>query len=71
MKLSEYRDDVIKEYPNAFVESTPINGKSFYSVFEDSSRSVSLGGGKTPLKAWQNAHIEEFGAMNYDWEDEF
>mgnify|MGYP003387698541 CR=1 FL=1 len=71
MKLSEYRDDVIKEYPNAFVESTPIGRKSFYTVFEDSSRSVTLGGGKTPLMAWAMAFTNEFGNLNEDWQDEF
>lgn len=59
MKLSDYRDAVINEYPNCFMDR--IEAGSPWVIFKDSSRDSIIGEGRTPLYAWQDAYIQEFG----------
>ncbi len=58
MKLSDYRNKVLEEYPDAFMDNDKAGFPSLYMIYGNSSRSVILGKGIGTRAAWQAAYFE-------------
>lgn len=52
MKLSDYRNKVWESYPDSFMDYDS-NGNAV--IYKNSLRYTTIGHGKTPLLAWQDA----------------